>query len=119
MSAHDLSDLPNLSLSKDPEISVEPPIRSAIIDGKSVVGINEEDEAFYRSFDKARRRRVRTKIDLRLLPVLSILYLFATLDRANIANAKIEGLKEDTGITDREYNIVLGVFFLPYFMLGT
>ena len=37
-------------------------------------------------------RRLLTKIDLRVIPVLSILYLFAFLDRTNVANAAVLGL---------------------------
>lgn len=98
-----------------PDLSVQ---RVVIIDKCRVVGISEDDENFYHSFSKLQRRRVTVKTDLRLLPVLCILYLFAQLDRANIANAKIEGLKEDTNMTDQQYNLVLAVFFLPYFLLG-
>lgn len=88
------------------------------IDGTRVVGLSEDDESFYLAFNKAQRRRVRTKIDLRLLPTLCVLYLFAQLDRSNIGNAKIEGFKEDTNLTDGQYNICLAVFFIPYFFLG-
>lgn len=88
------------------------------IEGTRVVGLSEDDESFYAGFSKAQRRRVRTKIDLRLLPSLCILYLFAQLDRSNIGNAKIEGFKEDTRLSDGQYNIALAVFFIPYFFLG-
>ena len=89
------------------------------IDGARVMGLSEDDEAFYRAFTEEERLKVRRKIDCRLLPMLCILYLFAQLDRSNIANAKIEGLKEDTKMTDEQYNFVLAVFFIPYFLLGT
>ena len=92
--------------------------RVALVDGCRVVGLSEEDEAFYSTFTAAQRRRVRLKTDLRLLPVLCILYLFAQLDRTNIANAKIEGFKEDTRLTDKQYNLVLALFFVPYCLLG-
>ncbi|KAI9171529.1 MFS-type transporter cnsO [Paramyrothecium foliicola] len=88
--------------------------RVVYLDKARVVGISEDDEAFYRGFSKARRRQVRSKIDMRLLPMLCVLYLFAQLDRSNIGNAKIEGLKEDTGLTDGQFNIILAAFFIPY-----
>lgn len=94
------------------------PERVAEIEGTRVVGLTEDNENFYVNFTKLQRRRVRTKTDLRLLPTLCILYLFAQLDRSNIGNAKIEGLKEDTHLTDDQWNIVLAVFFVPYFFLG-
>lgn len=109
---------PESSLPKVADANVQPAVRRPVIEGKTVIGISEADETFYLGFDKKRRKRVRSKIDWRLLPILSILYLFATLDRANIANAKIEGLKEDTAMTDKQYSTVLAVFFIPYCLLG-
>lgn len=39
------------------------------------------------------------KMDLRLLPILTILYLLSFLDRSNVGNAKIEGLTKDLGMS--------------------
>jgi hypothetical protein len=50
--------------------------------------------------------------------MLAILYLISHLDRANIGNAKIEGLTEDLGLSGIQYNIVLSIFFIPYVLLG-
>ncbi|KAF3482388.1 putative MFS transporter [Arthroderma uncinatum] len=60
-------------------------------------------------------RRLMAKIDLRILPMLSILYLLAFLDRVNIGNAVIFHLKEDLGIVSgTQYNTALTIFFIPY-----
>lgn len=40
------------------------------------------------------------KIDFRLLPAVGILYLLSFLDRSNVANAKIEGLADDLGMSE-------------------
>ena len=45
------------------------------------------------------------KIDFRLVPILAMLYLAAHIDRANIGNAKIEGLLEDLNMDGIQYNI--------------
>lgn len=47
---------------------------------------------------------VLRKMDVRLIPMLSVLYLLAFLDRGNIGNAKIEGLLEDLNMTGPQYN---------------
>ncbi|KAJ5683776.1 uncharacterized protein N7477_000121 [Penicillium maclennaniae] len=57
---------------------------------------------------------VLRKMDLRLIPMLSVLYLLAFLDRGNIGNAKIEGLVEDLHMTGPQYNWTLTVFFFTY-----
>jgi hypothetical protein len=113
--ASDLTALTILAVDSEVKTAAE---RVAHIDKYRVVGISEEDEAFYNAFSKTRRRHVRAKIDMRLLPILCILYLFAQLDRSNIGNAKVMGLKEDTGLTDTQYSIVLAAFFIPYCIFG-
>lgn len=54
------------------------------------------------------------KLDLRLIPWLSLLYLAAFLDRTNIGNAKIEGLQQALHMTNSEYNDTLTIFFISY-----
>ena len=41
--------------------------------------------------------------------MLSLLYLMAHIDRANIGNAKIEGMIEDLGMSGVQYNVVLAI----------
>ncbi|OAX80147.1 hypothetical protein ACJ72_05522 [Emergomyces africanus] len=63
-------------------------------------------------------RKLMTKMDLHLLPVLCVLYILAFLDRVNISNAVIFGLKEDLGIeSGNKYNTALTIFFVPYITL--
>lgn len=47
------------------------------------------------------------KIDLRVIPVLTLLYLLAFLDRVNISNAAIFGLKQELHLYGTEYNSAL------------
>ncbi|BDD62029.1 hypothetical protein MAP00_007030 [Monascus purpureus] len=55
------------------------------------------------------------KIDLHILPILSVLYLLAFLDRVNISNANIFGLSKDLDIVNgTKYNTALTIFFVPY-----
>ncbi|KAL4805649.1 major facilitator superfamily domain-containing protein [Aspergillus unguis] len=55
------------------------------------------------------------KIDLRLLPCLCAMYLITFLDRVNIGNAAVLGMKEDLNITTgTKYNAALMIFFIPY-----
>ncbi|KAK5443531.1 hypothetical protein LTS15_010676 [Exophiala xenobiotica] len=63
------------------------------------------------SVDKS---KILRKMDLRIIPVLTILYLFAFLDRGNIGNAKVLGMAKDLGLAGNEYNLCLTVFFFPY-----
>ncbi|OKL62570.1 hypothetical protein UA08_02139 [Talaromyces atroroseus] len=58
--------------------------------------------------------RVLRKLDIRLIPMLAVLYLMSFLDRGNIGNAKIEGLAEDLHMSGSQYDLTLTVFFLTY-----
>lgn len=60
--------------------------------------------------DKALMR----KIDMRLLPGVTLLYLMSFLDRSNVSNARIEGLTDDTNMTGNQYLTGLTLFFIGY-----
>ncbi|KAI1469667.1 MFS general substrate transporter [Daldinia caldariorum] len=66
------------------------------------------------SFADLDEKKILRKMDLRLIPMLAILYLLSFLDRGNIGNAKIEGLQEDLRMSPDEYNWCLTVFFFTY-----
>jgi len=59
-------------------------------------------------------RRILKKIDYRLVPILSLLYLVAFIDRSNIGNAKIAGLADDLHLEGLQYNIAVTMFFVTY-----
>ncbi|KAG0138120.1 major facilitator superfamily domain-containing protein [Tuber indicum] len=64
----------------------------------------------------AAERKLLAKIDIRLIPILTILYILAFLDRVNISNAAIFGLKGDLDLGGVEYNTALTIFFVPYIL---
>ncbi|KAI0378096.1 MFS general substrate transporter [Hypomontagnella monticulosa] len=66
------------------------------------------------SFADLDEKKILRKMDLRLIPMLALLYLLSFLDRGNIGNAKIEGLQEDLRMSPDEYNWCLTVFFFTY-----
>ncbi|KAB2570989.1 putative transporter [Lasiodiplodia theobromae] len=65
-------------------------------------------------FDAKETRRILRKVDYRLLPMLTLLYVLSFIDRSNIGNAKVAGMNKDLGLTGSQYNIALTVFFFPY-----
>src|SRR5205823_4012048 len=65
-------------------------------------GVNQQ-------FDEAKAKRIRRKIDFRLLPLLILLYTLAFLDRVNIGNARLWHMERDLQMEGWDYNIaVLG-----------
>ena len=53
-------------------------------------------------------------MDLRLIPMLAVLYLLSFLDRSNIGNAKIQGMNVDLNLSGSEYSMAATVFFFTY-----
>ncbi|KAJ1707707.1 MFS transporter [Aspergillus flavus] len=93
-------------------------VRSLVtIDNIQVLGLSPEDAQFYTDFSAEQKKAVMRKVDIRLVPMLAVLYLISQIDRANIGNAKIEGLTEDLRLSGIQYNIVLSIFFVPYVLL--
>ncbi|KAI2465166.1 putative MFS transporter [Annulohypoxylon bovei var. microspora] len=76
------------------------------------------DEATVDAIDSAAERALCRKFDLRLLPVLAIMYLFNALDKGNLGNAQTAGLSKDLHFKDGQYNQIVGIFFVPYVLFA-
>jgi sugar phosphate permease len=59
-------------------------------------------------------KKLLRKIDLHIIPTMTLLYLLSYLDRVNIGQAKIDGLLESLKLTSNQYNACLSVFFATY-----
>jgi MFS family permease len=59
-------------------------------------------------------RALVRKLDYKLLPALTFLYLLSFLDRSNVGNARLEGLTEDLNMSGDEYLTGLTLFFIGY-----
>ncbi|KAF3392996.1 hypothetical protein DPV78_010172 [Talaromyces pinophilus] len=60
------------------------------------------------------RRRLLRKTDFLVLPGLCLAYFTNTLDRANLGNAKTDGLEKDLGLVGNQYSLLLVLFYIPY-----
>lgn len=78
--------------------------------GRGIVSENEEGGITGGLSEGALLR----KLDFRLLPAVGILYLLSFLDRSNVANARVEGLAEDLGMTGNQYLTGLTLYFVGY-----
>jgi len=54
------------------------------------------------------------KLDVRLMPVVILLYLWSFLDRINISNAITLGLQSRLHLQGNDVNVALVVFYVPY-----
>ncbi|KAH6975730.1 major facilitator superfamily transporter [Ilyonectria destructans] len=95
----------------------ESPKASSAVDMREHV-----DEAFQTlqapqaHFDADAESRLRKKIDLMILPIVSILYLFCFIDRSNIGNARLAGFEADLGMEGIDYNATLSIFYISYIL---
>ncbi|KAF2198050.1 MFS general substrate transporter [Delitschia confertaspora ATCC 74209] len=63
------------------------------------------------------RARITWKVDVRLIPILGLMYAINGIDRTNLSVARIAGMEQDLGIEKGDrYSIALLMFFIPYFI---
>ncbi|KAB8227283.1 major facilitator superfamily domain-containing protein [Aspergillus alliaceus] len=65
---------------------------------------------------KENERKLRLKIDLYVIPTVSMLWLFCFIDRANIGNARIAGMDASLKLQGYDYNIILSCFYISYIL---
>ncbi|KAI1868231.1 hypothetical protein JX265_007054 [Neoarthrinium moseri] len=56
------------------------------------------------------------KIDLRMMPLMMIIYVLNYLDRNNIAMARLGNFERDIGLVGTQYNTIISVFFVGYIL---
>jgi hypothetical protein len=59
-------------------------------------------------------KAVVLKFDVRILPMLALMYLFNALDKGNLGNAKTDGMDKDLHFVGNQYNTMLSIFYVPY-----
>ncbi|GAB7340857.1 hypothetical protein MBLNU457_7218t1 [Dothideomycetes sp. NU457] len=61
-------------------------------------------------------KKLLRKIDLRLMPLMMLIYVLNYLDRNNIAAARLGTLEKDIGLHGNQYNTVIAIFFVGYIL---
>ncbi|KAL2864418.1 putative MFS transporter [Aspergillus lucknowensis] len=84
----------------------------AVSDNNGTVQVSRT--ALEEAIDARAERALVWKFDLRILPVLAIMYLFNSLDKSNLGNAKTAGLEDTLNLEGNQYNLILSIFFIPY-----
>ena len=64
--------------------------------------------------DDSDDKKLLRKLDLHLIPCMTLLYLLNYLDRVNIGQAKLNGLVTSLNLTSTQYDICLSVVFVTY-----
>lgn len=53
------------------------------------------------------------KLDIFLLPFLSLMYFFNSVDRSNLGNAKTDSMDKDLGFVGEQYSLLILLFYIP------
>lgn len=59
-------------------------------------------------------RKATIKLDLIIMPAMTILYILNYLDRQNIAAANLANITEDLGLSVTQYNTTVSILFVGY-----
>jgi MFS family permease len=66
-------------------------------------------------FTAKEARRIRRRIDLRLIPCLGFMYGISLMDRKNVSNAAIAGMTKDLSLSiGYRYSLITLSFFITY-----
>lgn len=60
----------------------------------------------------ALNKKLLRRIDWRLMPMITIMFLMNYLDRINVSNARLAGLQEDLGMSDTIWSAGISTFYV-------
>ncbi|KDN66991.1 putative MFS transporter [Colletotrichum sublineola] len=75
----------------------------------------DAEAAHHYVIDPATEARLVRKQDLRVLPMVFLMYFFTFLDRTNLGNAKVAGIEADLGLGTYGFNIGACLYYGIYF----
>ncbi|KAJ8653364.1 hypothetical protein O0I10_011015 [Lichtheimia ornata] len=96
--------------------------RTPLLEGHSQENSNEVEEEedpvtlATGEYDAQLEKRLVRKYDLMLLPFLSLMYLFSSLDRSSLGNAVLDNFEEDVGITPDQFNTSITIFYVGFLL---
>ncbi|KAM3561676.1 hypothetical protein ARSEF4850_003098 [Beauveria asiatica] len=87
--------------------------REVVENGSDGWAAREEQEQEQEQVDE---KKLVRKLDLYLIPLIMMLYLFSFLDRVNIGNARLYGLEQDLHLSSSQFQVAVSIFFVPYLL---
>ncbi|CAD6583328.1 MAG: hypothetical protein CYPHOPRED_002339 [Cyphobasidiales sp. Tagirdzhanova-0007] len=76
--------------------------------------VERPESSEFQQIDKRQETRLLRKVDLYMIPVFGLVYLFAFLDRGNIGNAKVAGMATDLKLVGNQYGTCVSVVYATY-----
>ena len=104
-----------MSAAKDPELAKDGlEVTSSLSSSKDAAAPTPREGTTHHLPSYEHEKALTWKFDLRMLPMLAVMYLFNALDKGNLGNAKTDGMDKDLGFVGNQYNIMLSIFYVPY-----
>ncbi|KAL2203301.1 major facilitator superfamily transporter [Sarocladium strictum] len=66
------------------------------------------------NWDANEEKRLVRKMDIRIFPIMIILFILNFIDRNNFANARLRGLEEDLNLSDVQYQTCISILLVGY-----
>ncbi|KAL1872319.1 hypothetical protein VTK73DRAFT_1550 [Phialemonium thermophilum] len=66
------------------------------------------------TWDSRAEKALVRKIDLRIFPVMIVLFILNFIDRNNFANARLKGLEQDLHLSDVQYQTCISILLVGY-----
>lgn len=83
------------------------------------VGVSHDDAMHFGALTPEElevEKKLRRKIDMRIMPLVVLVYLMNYIDRNNYAAARLQGLEEDLGLVGDQYQLGLSILFVSYIL---
>ncbi|KAK9783461.1 putative Major facilitator superfamily domain-containing protein [Seiridium cardinale] len=84
-----------------------------VVDAKVIA---QEEDGLAGPASGVDEKKLVTKLDRHLIPLIMLLYTFSFLDRVNIGNARLYNLSEDLGLVGNQYQIAVSILFVTYLL---
>ncbi|KAJ5884382.1 hypothetical protein N7504_011954 [Penicillium tannophilum] len=85
-----------------------------IHDGDAALALFDNLEDMHETFEPGEEKKLVRKIDLMILPFLSVCYAFYYIDKTTLSYAAIFGIKDDLKISGTEYSWLSSVFYFGF-----
>ncbi|KAF2816652.1 pantothenate transporter liz1 [Mytilinidion resinicola] len=66
---------------------------------------------------QATELKLKRKIDIRLMPMIILMYIMNYLDRNNIAAVRLAGLQDELDLSSTQYQTVISILFVGYILM--
>ncbi|KFA69896.1 hypothetical protein S40285_07922 [Stachybotrys chlorohalonatus IBT 40285] len=67
-----------------------------------------------RTWTAAEEKALIRKMDIRIFPIMIVLFVLNFIDRNNFANARLRGLEEDLNLSDVQYQTCISILLVGY-----